>query len=1014
MKYFVVMLLACVAIASASPMPPAPKSLNNPPNAPDSIQGVDGGIINQHIRFSTRATDPDGDSVSIIFYYDTTQSSNNSGWLGPVPGGTFVSDSVGYPNAGTYYVVAYAKDTAGAISDPSPVKAITIASVEIAWSFNTPDGDAFYSSPAIGMSPVTGDTIVYCGCDNALIYAFNARTGADLGFFCSLNQDAFSSSPVISAGGQRVYIADDGGWLYCLSADGLADLSHYPSSDTWVPGMQPFFSTPAVHGSQVYVGRDDGFFYRFDDYAGQLTYNCSYNTSADISSSPAINSDGTRIVVGNDSGYIYCFDDSLGLVWRVYSGAPISSSPAISGTTVYYGSDDQILHAVRLSDGSNVGPQFEASDFITSSPIVDAAGNVYFCVDNGTVYCVNNGAEVWHLILPFGEDASATCCLAPDTTLIINTDDGSVYALDLGTGAVRYRFEWPEPPMGSHRHKTADLNSSVTIGPRNGLFYAGSPNGGFFAVKVDKPSFLNGSLPNAPWPKFHHDIANSGWSGWSGIGEPEISWQFQTPDGDGFYSSPAIGVSPANGDTAVYCGCDNALIYAFNARTGGSLGSFASLNEDAFSSSPVISSDSHRVYVADDGGWLYCLNAAGLGKLSNYPPNDTWVPGMQPFFSTPAVYGNNIYIGRDDGYFYRFDDNAGQLTYVTSYNTMADISSSPAINSDGTRIVVGNDSGYVYCFNDTLGLVWSVFSGAPVKSSPAISGNTVYYGGDDSILHARSLADGSPVDSQFRVGSRIRSSPVVDAAGRVYFCVENGTVYCIYNGTEVWDRSLLYSEHISATCCLAPDTTLIINTDEGSVYGLYVGAYRPGSLLYRISWPEPPNGSHRNKTVRLSSSATIGPGNGLFFAGSPNGGFFAVKVAKPSFLNGSLPNAPWPKFHHDIANSGWSDWSGTAIAEKAVPGGQPRIHPQLECPSLFRSEVTIKYYLAKPGRAGLKVYSADGALVRNLSAEVRSAGVHQFAWDGRDDRGKSVRPGIYYCRATADRSSMTRKLVKVN
>ncbi len=484
---------------------------NNRPNPPDWGTVVNGGIVGQYIVFRAMSTDPDGDSIYIKFVYDTTRPSRNSGWLGPVPGGTFVTDSAEYDTVGTYYVVAYAKDTKGAISDPSPVKTLVIAPFGFEpWFYYPPNGDAFNSSPAI--NTMTGDTIIYCGCDNGVFYAFNARTGAPKGSFASLSGYGFSSSPAISTDGQRVYITDDGGWLYCLSATGLSDLSYYPASESVVPHIRP---TPAVYGTALYFGCDGGCFCRFDDSSGQLLNRCSYNTGAEIRPSPAISSDGSRIVVGGDPGCVYCFNDTLGLVWKKSLPAPTSSSPAIDGNTVYIGCDDQNLYALSLTDGSIIGTPFLAGDIITSSPVVDAAHNVYFDVDNGTVYCISSGAEVWHKVLPYGERTSATCCLAPDTTLIINTDDGSVYGLDVGPvqpGAVRFRIEWPLPPMGMHRHKTNKLSSSVTIGPHNGMFYAGSSNGGFFSVGVDKPSFLTGSLPLTPWPKFHHDIQNSGWA----------------------------------------------------------------------------------------------------------------------------------------------------------------------------------------------------------------------------------------------------------------------------------------------------------------------------------------------------------------------------------------------------------------------------------------------------------------------------------------------------------------------
>jgi outer membrane protein assembly factor BamB len=487
---------------------------NDKPNAPTAIGGVDGGIKNQYLRFTTSATDPNSDDVSIIFYYDTTQRNKNSGWLGPVAGGTTVAfDSAKYSAAGTYYVVAYAKDTKGAISDPSPVKTITIAPMEISWMKQTPDGDAFYSSPAMS---VTGtDTVIYVGCDNGYVYGYSAGTGGSKGSFQSFNEDGFSSSPAVSDG-PYVYIADDGGWLYGLGPT-LGLISHYPDNDTWVPGMSPFYSTPAVKGNALYIGRDDGFFYYFTINAGVLTYNQSYNTGADISSSPAISADGSRIVVGNDSGYVYCFDAALGFQWKRLLGAPVTSSPAITaGGIIYIGCDDQYLYALNLSDGSNAFAAVLTNDFITSSPVLDASNTAYVTTDDGTVYAVKDGAVLWFKQLPYGENVSATGCLAPDTTLIINTDDGSVYGVDVNPasaepGRVLYRIEWPEPEFKAGGRKSASLASSITVGPANGMFYAGSTNGGFGAVRVDKPSFQTGSLPVTPWPKFHHDVQNSGW-----------------------------------------------------------------------------------------------------------------------------------------------------------------------------------------------------------------------------------------------------------------------------------------------------------------------------------------------------------------------------------------------------------------------------------------------------------------------------------------------------------------------
>lgn len=465
--------------------------------------------------YSAVSGDPAGKELRYVFDwgdggFDTT---------GLYPGGTWASAQHGWLHTGIFEVRALAINSSGRRSrnwsDTLTVEVISwVMPYEISWWHETPDGDAFFSSPAINVIP-GGDTLIYVGCDDGQVYAFNARNGGHKGTVASLRGDEFSSAPVISSDGQRVYVADDGGWLYTMSATNLCPYSHYPRNDTWQSGMEPFSATPAVLGNSVYIGRDDGYFYWFEDINCSLSLRARVNTGAEVNSSAAISRDGSRIVVGNDSGLVSCFDDTLGLVWSVLLNGSVQSSPAIDGNIVYVGADDSKLHALNLADGSDAHPPFPVDDFVTSSPVIDAGGTVYFATDQGTVYAVRSGVEVWHKALPYGEEVSATGCLAPDTTLVINTDDGTAYGIDVSPtaqepGRVLWRIEWPEPEAGRAGPKSGNLCSSPTVGPANGCFYAGSPNGGFGAVLVDKPSFRNGSLPDAPWPKFHCDIGNSG------------------------------------------------------------------------------------------------------------------------------------------------------------------------------------------------------------------------------------------------------------------------------------------------------------------------------------------------------------------------------------------------------------------------------------------------------------------------------------------------------------------------
>jgi hypothetical protein len=82
-------------------------------------------------------------------------------------------------------------------------------------------------------------------------------------------------------------------------------------------------------------------------------------------------------------------------------------------------------------------------------------------------------------------------------------------------------------------------------------------------------------------------------------------------------------------------------------------------------------------------------------------------------------------------------------------------------------------------------------------------------------------------------------------------------------------------------------------------------------------------------------------------------------------------------------------------------------------PNPFNPTTTIRYSIASTARVSLRIYNAAGELVRTLVDETQSPAPGGFsaAWDGKDDRGRGVASGVYFCKLTAGDFSRTKKAV---
>lgn len=95
----------------------------------------------------------------------------------------------------------------------------------------------------------------------------------------------------------------------------------------------------------------------------------------------------------------------------------------------------------------------------------------------------------------------------------------------------------------------------------------------------------------------------------------------------------------------------------------------------------------------------------------------------------------------------------------------------------------------------------------------------------------------------------------------------------------------------------------------------------------------------------------------------------------------------------------------------SVPAHRPRLQLHPPRPNPTRLETTLAFELAGSGAVTLRVHDAAGRIVRTLAAgESFPAGRHQRSWDGRDERGRVVRAGVYVVSLEAPGGRFTRRI----
>jgi hypothetical protein len=140
---------------------------------------------------------------------------------------------------------------------------------------------------------------------------------------------------------------------------------------------------------------------------------------------------------------------------------------------------------------------------------------------------------------------------------------------------------------------------------------------------------------------------------------------------------------------------------------------------------------------------------------------------------------------------------------------------------------------------------------------------------------------------------------------------------------------------------------------------------------------------------------------------------------EPEFLRFRFPSTG---IYYIILDSyaldSWGDW--TAIGQRfcGLAGVGDRLDPggldfSGAFPNPFRATTVLEYTMPAAGHATLKIHDLQGRVMRRLLDGDRPAGQHRTVWDGRDDQGVAVGPGVYFAQLESDGRIAQRRLIFV-
>ncbi len=483
------------------------------PNLAPAVSGPPAGvgvaIQDTSYIFTVAASDENGDSVCCRVDWG---DGDTSAWCNPVPSDSPVCFAHAWDSAGAFETRTQAKDARGAMSawsDPAIV-AVRDSHPQL-WHIGSTQGFCNLLILDDGV-----EDVIYAFEEGSVrAYAFHGDGSVKyIGHSVdTLNGGGFSTSPVYCAATDHIIIGNDEGELYAFTRD-LRIALHWPGNSNGQTFDHRDWGTPAVRGNRICsVREDDSAWSRhvcsFLDLGEQvaLVGLDSLEPYDETSQPPAIDADGNVIVV-SDVGYVYKFAPDLNtLLWRTYVSDEFLTGPVIGSDGTIYCSASEGDGLYSLDPAGSLG--WTANIVCPGWPVLGES-LLFVGTDFDSIFAlsVTNGEKVWSTSIVGAPSLGASPLLLSNGVVCFYEDqDNGLYGIRQSDGALLWKTKCGPDSWPGRGHDIEEACPASSLA-RNGDIVVPTPWG---LARVQ--GYAGTTLAATPWPKWQHDLYNSGWAG---------------------------------------------------------------------------------------------------------------------------------------------------------------------------------------------------------------------------------------------------------------------------------------------------------------------------------------------------------------------------------------------------------------------------------------------------------------------------------------------------------------------